>query len=113
MVVDAAGDVFISGWTRGGLDGPNAGGADAFLAKYDNSGNIVWTHQFGTPGEDFGLGESVDALGNIYISGFTDASLGGTSAGEWDAFVAKFVIPEPATLGLMVIGGLALLRRGR
>ena len=35
-------------------------------------------------------GVSADGLGNVYISGDTDGSLGGPNAGGADAFVAKF-----------------------
>jgi hypothetical protein len=34
VAVDSAGFVYITGWTEGGLGGPNAGFADVFLAKY-------------------------------------------------------------------------------
>ena len=38
-----------------------------------------------------GMGISADGLGNVYISGYTEGSLGGPNAGDKDAFVAKFV----------------------
>jgi len=34
VAVDGLGNAYISGATRGSLGGPNAGGYDAFLAKY-------------------------------------------------------------------------------
>jgi len=37
VAVDAFGNAYISGYTTGSLGGPNAGGSDAFLAKYDSS----------------------------------------------------------------------------
>ena len=52
------------------------------------------------------------AAGNVFISGETRSSLGGPNAGGADAFVVKFV-PEPATLVVLLIGSLALLRRPR
>ena len=44
-------------------------------------------------------------LGSVYISGYTHGSLGGTNAGGFDAFVAKFVDlpdvnPEPGDLNM-------------
>ena len=47
VAVDGSGNVFISGYTYGDLDGPGAGtlagGRDAFLTKYDASGTVAWT----------------------------------------------------------------------
>jgi hypothetical protein len=39
------------------------------------------------------FGVSADGLGNVYISGYTEGSLGGTNAGGTDAFVAKITDP--------------------
>ena len=50
VAVDADGNAFISGETEGSLGGPNAGGGDVFLAKYDSAGNLLWTDQLGTSG---------------------------------------------------------------
>ena len=36
---DGLGNVYISGYTTGSLGGPNAGGDDAFVSKYDAAGN--------------------------------------------------------------------------
>lgn len=91
---DAAGDVYIVGDTLGGLDGhSNAGtsGYDFFVAKYDSSGAKQWTRQFGTSGDDQGLGAAADGDGNIYAVGFTTGVLDGNShAGGEDVCVVKF-----------------------
>src|SRR5690606_17400978 len=87
---DSLGYVYISGDTRGSLDGPNAGSADAFVSKYDAAGNLQWTRQLGTNGGDVSYGVSADDLGNVYISGETWGDLGGPSAGDADAFVSKY-----------------------
>ena len=114
VATDTAGNVFINGSTDGDLYGSNAGGGDAFLSKYDTLGNLLWTHQIGTSSNDDSRGVAVDAVGNVFISGFTYGSLGGQpSAGNYDAFVVKYNVPEPATLGLLLVGGLALIRRRR
>ena len=42
MSADGLGNVYISGYTRGSLGGPNAGGTDAFVSKYDAAGNFQW-----------------------------------------------------------------------
>lgn len=88
--VDGLGNVYISGVTRGSLGGPNAGFPDAFVAKYDAAGNHLWSRQLGTSDVDFGERVSADSLGNVYISGATSGSLGGTNAGSRDAFVSRY-----------------------
>ena len=87
---DGLGNVYISGFTRGSLEGSNAGDSDAFVSKYDASGTLEWTQQLGTSQQDTSHGVSADGLGNVYISGWTAGSLEGTNAGGYDAFVSKY-----------------------
>jgi Ca2+-binding RTX toxin-like protein len=62
-----------------------------FVAKYDVSGDEVWTRQFGTPATDLGQGLAVDTGGAVYVAGYTSGTLPGqTSAGSLDAFVRKY-----------------------
>jgi hypothetical protein len=111
---DGLGNVYISGLTYGSLGGPNAGSYDAFVSKYDAAGSLQWTQQLGTTTHDYSNGVSADGLGNVYISGHTGGSLGGPNAGYYDAFVAKYTeIPEPASLGLLLIGALLAGARRR
>ena len=74
---DGQGNVYMSGNTDGSLGGPNAGGADSFLTKYDAAGNLQWTRQLGSAAYDVSDGPVTDGLGNVYISGITAGSLGG------------------------------------
>ena len=49
VATDAAGGVYVAGYTTGALDGAVAGGdADLFVAKYDVAGARLWTRQLGT-----------------------------------------------------------------
>jgi hypothetical protein len=84
---DSLGNVYISGYTILG-----AGGSDAFVSKYDALGSLQWTRQLGTTGRVESYGVSADALGNVFISGTTEGSLGGPNAGHsyTDAFVSKY-----------------------
>jgi hypothetical protein len=96
VLADGLGNVYISGYTTGSLEGTNAGGHDAYISKYDASGTREWIRQFGTSEPDGSGGVSADGLGNVYISGRTWGSLGGANAGLYDAFVAKFTdLPDP------------------
>jgi hypothetical protein len=90
VAADGLGNVYISGSTGGDLGGPNAGGSDAFLAKYDPTGNLLWTRQFGSAQSDESRGVSADGIGGVYITGLTYGSLAGPNAGDSDAFIAKY-----------------------
>jgi len=92
VALDAQGNVYITGYTTGSLPGgTGAGSSDAFLAKYDNTGNPLWVKQFGTTGVDRAEGIAIDGNGNIYLAGETGgALLGGSYAGNADAYVAQF-----------------------
>ena len=104
---DRLGSVYITGYTFGSLDGPNAGGNDAFLSKYNAAGALLWTQQLGTSTGDVSGGVSADSRGNVYISGYTLGSLGGPTAGGEDAFVAKIAdVPEPSACALMLMAAL-------
>jgi hypothetical protein len=90
VAIDSNNNVYITGSTSGSLDGSNAGSIDAFLAKYDSTGSIIWTRQMGSTGEDIAFSVAIDSNNNVYISGYTFGSLDGTNAGLADAFLAKY-----------------------
>jgi len=72
------------------LAGPIAGQIDAFVSKYDASGNLIWIRQIGTPLWDGNLGVTVDPFGNIFVSGHTNGNLGAPNSGERDVYVIKY-----------------------
>jgi len=72
------------------LAGVNAGGLDFFLAKYDSSGNSLWSRQLGTAAPDFGESIAVDGNGNAYVTGYTNGGLDGANLGGRDIFLAKY-----------------------
>jgi hypothetical protein len=87
---DGAGGVFVSGYTGGNLGGPLAGAQDAWLARFDGAGNQQWIEQLGTTGADVAFAAAADGAGGLYLSGYTNGSLGGAHAGAFDAWVARF-----------------------
>ncbi|HEY1406512.1 MAG TPA: SBBP repeat-containing protein, partial [Spirochaetota bacterium] len=70
IALDSTGNLYITGFTQGSIDGQTYSGGDAlFVAKYDTSGNRQWTRLLGAgPGTvTRGFGISVDTNGNSYI----------------------------------------------
>jgi Beta-propeller repeat len=76
VAVDSSGNSYVVGITSGAL-GFKVGNQDAFLRKYNASGVVQWTRQFGTPSFDSGVDVALDSGGNIFVlsqeaaSGFT------------------------------------------
>jgi len=92
VTTDSSGNIFVTGSTRGGLDGNiHSGNDDIFLVKYNSSGTKQWTKQLGTSSGDWGNGVTTDSSGNIYMTGSTEGGLdGNTHFGEWDIFLVKY-----------------------
>ncbi|MBK8210359.1 MAG: SBBP repeat-containing protein [Rhodospirillales bacterium] len=89
-VAMGAGNVYLCGSTKGSLGGAKKGGSDAWVAKYDADGQVIWTRQLGTAAYDVAKGVATDAAGNVYLTGETAGSLGGPANGGYDAWVAKY-----------------------
>ncbi|MBI1895772.1 MAG: SBBP repeat-containing protein [Acidobacteria bacterium] len=89
IAVDSSG-IYVTGDTIGEL-ATRVGGTDGFLRKYDASGNVIWTRQFGTNTTDGAAGVAVNSSG-VYVSGQSTGTLAGQTkiGGLWDAFVMKF-----------------------
>lgn len=85
---DAVGNVYVAG-TSGGPNGVNM---DVFVRKYKTTGELEWSRLLGTPEQDRATCVSVDVFGNLYVSGDTNGSLGGTNPNPrtLDVFVAKY-----------------------
>ncbi|MBL7946481.1 MAG: HYR domain-containing protein, partial [Flavobacteriales bacterium] len=69
------------------------GSLDAFLAKLDPSGNVLWSRAFGSTQEDAALGVSVASNGTVVITGYYGAPIAGiglTNAGSQDAFIVAY-----------------------
>ncbi len=98
--VDAAGDVYATGYFLGSVNfgGANLGSTGSyqvFLAGFDSDGVHQWSKQFGDAADQRGTTMTADAYGDVYVAGPFKGTinLGGsslTSAGDFDIFLAKF-----------------------
>jgi len=107
--LDSSGNAYLSGMTNSGYGMATSGAYqtsyggghdDAFLAKFDSSGNIHWATYYGGKGYNFGAEVSVNLFGDIYLTGYTEFSSGITTKGIYQtsynggsfgsAFLAKF-----------------------
>ncbi len=92
LTVDNSGNVYVAGDTTGSLNVPNIGLRDIFFDKYDSSGNLIYSKQFGTTGATDSVGSIVtDSQGNLYMVGYSNGDISGPLLGvNTDAFIAKF-----------------------
>ncbi len=84
--------VYVAGYTGASLDGqPHAGNFDLFVTKLDESGTKLWTRQLGSASVEQTTGVATDSSGNVYVTGYTSASLDGRPhAGGQDLFLVKY-----------------------
>lgn len=84
ILKDSNGNIYVAGFfTQTGDFDPgagvftltNAGLNDGFLSKLDSNGNFVWAKQYGGSSYDRCKDIGIDALGNIYITGFFDGTV--------------------------------------
>jgi len=104
VAVDGSGNVYVGGYTYGGIGGGSSTGIrDAFVRKFSTAGATSWTQQFGSSDQDEVSDVRVDGSGNVYVAGNTSGALAGTNEGGADAFVRKLA-PTGATLWTQQIG---------
>ncbi|MEY4291170.1 MAG: hypothetical protein RL130_1112 [Actinomycetota bacterium] len=108
VAVDMSGNICLTGIFSNTVDSDpgiqisnltSMGGLDVFLAKFDPSGNYLWSNGRGGSGTDVGQSTAIDGNGNVYSVGYFNqsvdfdpsdgvsnlASLGGT-----EVFISKF-----------------------
>jgi hypothetical protein len=89
-VTDAHGNIYVSGNTYGNMDGENAGQRDGFLSRFDSLGNMQWSRQFGSAGDEDVQWSAISGDSYIYIIGSTTGNLNGNNRGKEDFFVVKY-----------------------
>jgi hypothetical protein len=102
-------NIFIFGYsssdtgvtTLGSYQTSFAGGYDCILAKFNSTGDLIWSTYLGGSQSEFGNGINSDIHGNIFLTGFTSSTSGIATAGTYqtslmgsgttyDAFLVKF-----------------------
>ena len=89
LAIDKDNNLFVAGYTNGQLGDSNFGSFDAWVASYDSDGNQLWLQQFGTSEYDYAMNLAVDKNNNLFVTGFTEGSLGALNAGAVDSWIAK------------------------
>jgi len=116
IAIDAAGNVYVIGYYNGLVDfDPSAatfnqtsnGFQDIFIQKLDGSGNFMWAGSIGGMSGDNGTCLSVDASGNLYLTGLYEGTVDFnpnsglfnlTSSGSVDFFIQKL---SQSTVGII------------
>jgi uncharacterized delta-60 repeat protein len=78
VAVDESGNVFVAGYSAASWGWPVRPYTDddAFAARLNSSGTLVWNTFLGGTGGDQGAGVAVDGNGNVYVAGHSAASWG-------------------------------------
>ena len=121
IVADSSGNVYIAGTTeasnfpvtKGAWQTVFGGVADAFAAKLNPAGNVVYATYIGGSGQETGTGIAIDSSGNAYVSGYTSSTFPTTAGaaqtlyggGFADAFVVKLNVTGGAAVYSTLLGG--------
>jgi hypothetical protein len=120
IALDAQGDAYVAGITSSS-DFPLAnaiqpqleGSQDAFVAKVNSSGALLFSTYMGGSGVDFGNAIALDASGSVYVVGYTYSTdfpvtagaIQTSNAGMCDAFLFKLSPTGDTLLYATYLGG--------
>ena len=100
ICIDGAGNIYAAGYFYGNMVFGsttliNNGAGDIFIAKYDNSGNLIWAKSAGSSVNDEPAGICIDKNQNVLLTGhsygnITFGSTVLTNAGDADVFLVKY-----------------------
>ena len=94
IALDAAANVYVAGWSNGTWGSPVRAfdtAPDAFAAKLNDAGALVWNTFLGGSGDDYGYAITAAAGGDLYLTGGSLATWGSPVlpySGDGDAFAA-------------------------
>ncbi len=107
VITDSQNNVIISGYTKssasiatsGTYQTSYGGSGDAFTAKFNSSGQLLWSTYYGGSLEDVGQSLVVDGNDNIICAGYTASTSGISTTGSnqssfgggtYDGYIVKF-----------------------
>jgi Beta-propeller repeat len=92
LALDNSGNVYVAGSTTSDLTSSAVadGNTDSFVAKYDSTGDQLWTQQLQTLNANQANAITVDGSGNVIVGGQVTGTLeaGQTNSGNGDAYLA-------------------------
>ena len=99
IAVDHNDNIYVVGSTGGSLFGPHGGlNSNAFIVKYDPSGNQLWSKQYGTSDCD-ASSITIDSQNNVIVVGGTSGNLFSANAdatanpnypSDYDVYIVKY-----------------------
>ncbi len=119
IAVDAAGNVYVAGWTDSTdfpLTAPGSlpvASPCVFVAKLDPAGsNLIYADYLGGSNEDYGFAVALDSSNNVYVTGSTASSdfpvvnpYQGTYPGGFNVFLSKISADGSSLLYSTFFGG--------
>lgn len=102
IAVDNAGNVYTTGLFTGTSDFDPGSGTftltsvglkDVFVSKFDPAGNFISAFKLGGQNDDAGNSIAVDAVGNIYTTGFFEG-IGNFNPGQGTVYLTSFGGPD-------------------
>lgn len=94
VAVDNNGNIFVTGFTQGEFDGETKIGGyyDSYITKFNSSGVLLWTKQFGTTEKDKATSITINSKGNLFIAGKTQGAFDGgiSDSRYYDYFIIKY-----------------------
>ena len=109
LALDAAGHVWIGGFSESNFAGHTvAGNDDAYVACYDIAGTLLNTFFWSSSGDESVTGLAAAPDGSVSVSGYTNGTLDAASAGSFVWAASVTTVPEPTTAALL-LGGTAFL----
>lgn len=86
---DGSGGAFVTGQSFPGLASTSTDGSDAWIARWDSAGNLLWTRPIASADYDSAYG-AASSPGVLVVAGCTYGPLAGTTAGSFDWWAARF-----------------------